>query len=78
MTPNFWAPACTHPSPVAAIALRLSGACQRYQSPPNHGDGGCRLCRPSLFQQGVVGAFAEGFGFLTSDFGVGKSQDLGC
>ena len=26
----------------------------------------------------VVGAFAEGFGFLTSDFGVGKSQDLGC
>jgi hypothetical protein len=39
--------------------------------------GGCRLCQPSLFQQGVVGAFAEGFGFLTSDFGVGKSQDLG-
>jgi hypothetical protein len=34
-------------------------------------------CQPSLFQQGVVGAFAEGFGFLTSDFGVGKSQDLG-
>jgi len=25
----------------------------------------------------VVGAFAEGFGVLTSDFGVGKSQDLG-
>jgi len=24
-----------------------------------------------------VGAFAEGFGVLTSDFGVGKSQDLG-
>ena len=22
------------------------------------GVGGCRLCRPSLFQQGVVGAFA--------------------
>ena len=38
---------------------------------------GCRLCQPSLFQQGVVGAFAEGFGVLTSDFGVGKSQDLG-
>src|SRR5208283_2519678 len=34
MTPNFWAPACTHPSPVAAIALRPSGACQTYQSPP--------------------------------------------
>ena len=50
--------------------------------PPSHrapgGVGGCRLCQPSLFQQGVVGAFAEGFGFLTSDFGVGKSQDLGC
>src|SRR5271166_3901305 len=51
-------------------------------APPSHrapgGVGGCRLCQPSLFQQGVVGAFAEGFGFLTSDFGVGKSQDLGC
>src|SRR5271157_5643542 len=34
MTPNFWAHACTHPSPVAAIALRPSGACQTYQSPP--------------------------------------------
>src|SRR5208337_4535919 len=50
----------------------------RYQSPPQPRHGGCRLCQPSLFQQGVVGAFAEGFGFLTSDFGVGKSQDLGC
>ena len=27
-------PACTHPSPVAALALRPSGACQTYQSPP--------------------------------------------
>ena len=49
-------------------------------APPSHrapgGVGGCRLCQPSLFQQGVVGAFAWGFGFLTSDFGVGKSQDL--
>ena len=34
MTPNFSAPACMHPSPVAALALRLSGACQTYQSPP--------------------------------------------
>src|SRR5208337_2124247 len=41
------------------------------------GVGACRLCRPSLFQQGVVGAFAQGFGLLTSDFGVGTSQDLG-
>ena len=75
MTPNFSAPACMHPSPVAALALRPSGACQTYQSPPSHrapgGVGGCRLCRPSFFQQGVVGAFAEGFG-------VGNSQDLGC
>ena len=74
--------ACTHPSPVAALALRPSGACQRYQSPPSHrapgGVGGRRLGQPSLFQQGVVGAFAEGFGFLTPDFGVGKTQDLGC
>ena len=50
-------------------------------APPSHrapgGVGGCRLCQPSLFQQGVVDAFAEGFGVLTSDFGVGKSQDLG-
>src|SRR5271157_5966087 len=41
------------------------------------GVGACRLCQPSLFQQGVVGAFAQGFGLLTSDFGVGTSQDLG-
>src|SRR5208337_466963 len=34
MTPNFSAPACTHPSAVAAIALGPSGACQTYQSPP--------------------------------------------
>ncbi len=31
-------------------------------APPSHrapgGVGGCRLCQPSLFQQGVVGAFA--------------------
>ena len=33
MTPNFWAPACTHPSPVAALALRPSGACQRERFP---------------------------------------------
>ncbi len=26
--------ACLHPSPVAALALRPSGACQTYQSPP--------------------------------------------
>jgi hypothetical protein len=41
------------------------------------GVGGCRLGQPSLFQQGVVGAFAWGFGFLTPDFGVGKGQELG-
>ena len=63
MTPNFSAPACTHPGPVAALALRPSGACQTYHSPPpNHrapgGVGACRLCQPSLFQQGAVGAFA--------------------
>src|SRR5208282_1568560 len=41
------------------------------------GVGGCRLCQPSLFQQGVVGVFIWGFRVLTSDFGVGKGQDLG-
>ncbi len=50
-------------------------------APPSHrapgGVGACRLCQASLFQQGVVGAFAQGFGLLTSDFGVGTSQDLG-
>src|SRR5208337_667287 len=35
MTPNFSVPACMHPSAVAALALRPSGACQTYQSPPN-------------------------------------------
>ena len=82
MTPNFSVHACMHPSPVAAIALGPPGACQTYHRPPSHrapgGVGGCRLCQPSLFEQGVVGVFAEGFGFLTSDFGVGNSQDLGC
>src|SRR5271165_4508663 len=34
MTPNFSAPACTHPSAVAALALGPSRACQTYQSPP--------------------------------------------
>src|SRR5271157_61344 len=32
MTPNFWAPACTRPSPMAALALRPSGACQVCKS----------------------------------------------
>jgi len=70
--------------------LRPSGACQTYQSPPQppgsrsgpperaHGGvGGCRLGQPSVFHQGVVGAFTEGFGLFSSDFGVGMSQDLG-
>src|SRR5271165_1485212 len=34
MTPNFSAPACMHPSLVAALALRPSGVCQTNQSPP--------------------------------------------
>ncbi len=85
-TPNFWAPACTHPSPVAALALRPSGACQTYQSPPQppgprsgppEGWAAVGFVSPASFHSGVVGAFAEGFGALTSDFGVGKSQDLG-
>ena len=33
---------------------------------------------PASFNRGLWAQFAEGFGFLTSDFGVGKSQDLGC
>jgi len=41
------------------------------------GVGGCRLCQPSLFPQGVVGAFTQGFGSLTPDFGVGMGQELG-
>jgi hypothetical protein len=82
MTPNFLAPACMHPSAVDALALRPSGECQTYQSPPQppgpRRGGRLSACQPSLFQQGVVGAFTEGFGLFTSDFGVGKSQDLGC
>jgi len=75
MTPNFWVHACMHTSAVTAIALRPSGACQRYQSPPQprHGACRCRLCQPSLFQQGFVGGFAEGSGFLTSDL-VGQKE----
>ena len=37
------------------------------------------LVSPASFCiQGVVGAFTEGFGLFSSDFGVGTSQDLGC
>ena len=69
MTPNFSATACMHPSPVATLALRPSGACQRYQSPPRatgppEGWAPVGFCQPSLFQQGVVGAFALGFWVL--------------
>ena len=38
---------------------------------------GCRLGQPSVFHQGVVGAFAWGFGLFSSDFGVGTSPNLG-
>ena len=82
MTPNFSAPACTHPSAVAAIALRPSGACQSVPiappaTGPPEGWAAVGFVSPASFNRGVVGAFAEGFGVLTSDFGVGKSQDLG-
>ena len=81
MTPNFSAL-------LARIRVRWplspwgrQGHARRTNRPPSHrapgGVGGCRLCQPSLFRQGVVGAFAEGFGVLTSDFRVGTSQDLG-
>src|SRR5208282_6336036 len=43
---------------------------EQYCTGPPEGWAAVGFCRPSLFQQGVVGAFAEGFG-------VGKSQDLG-
>ena len=87
MTPNFSVPACMHPSPLAALALGPSGACQTYQSPtqppgprsgPPEGWAAVGLVSPaSFFIQGVVGAFAQGFGLFSSDFGVGMSQDLG-
>ena len=38
---------------------------------------GCRLGQPSVFHQGVVGAFTEVFGLFSSVFGVGTRQDLG-
>src|SRR5271157_829675 len=81
-TPNFWAPACMHPSPVAALALRPSGACQRYQSPsqppgPRRGGRLSAWSAQPFSSVGCGGAFTEGFGLLTSDFGVGKRQDLG-
>ncbi len=70
MTPNFPAPACMHPSPVAALALRPSGACQRHQSPthpPGHRRGRAHrrslgwavgLVSPASFCiKGVLGSF---------------------
>ena len=47
---------------------------------PNHGApgglGGCRLGQPSVFHQGVAGAFSQGLGLFSSVFGVGTSPDL--
>ena len=65
-----------------SLALGPSGTCQTYQSPPSatgppEGWAAVGFVSPAFFNRGVVGAFAEGFGVLTSDFGVGKSQDLG-
>ena len=50
-----------HPSAVAALALEaVRGMPDVLIAPPRApgGVGGCRLGQPSLFQQGVVGAFA--------------------
>jgi len=37
-----------------------------------------RRVRYVCVRPGVVGAFTEGFGCLTPDFGVGMGQDRGC
>jgi len=80
MTPNFWALACTHSSQVAALALRPSGAFQRYQSPPQPpGPGwvdGCRLGQPSVFHQGV-GNGQRGYNFFGQEGTSPKSVGFG-
>ena len=58
MTPNFSAPACMHTSAVAALALRPSGACQTYQSPPQppgppEGWAAVGLVSPASFNRGL-------------------------
>ena len=55
---SFWVHACTHPSPVAALALRPSGACQTYQSPPQppgprRGGRMSALSSPASFNRGL-------------------------
>jgi len=62
--------------PDVPIALPATGPPQRSGPHAERGVG-CRLCQPSVFHQGVVGAFTEGFGLFTPDFGVGKGQELG-
>ena len=65
-----WAPACTDPSPVAALALRPSGACQRYQSPrqrPGPPRGG-RLSALSTQPLSTGGCGRGCLGFWVFDF----------
>ena len=50
MTPNFSAPACMHPSAVAAIALRPSGACQSIS-------GYLEVASPLVADQSLAGQF---------------------
>ncbi len=86
---QFWKLACMHPSPVAALAPRPSGAYQRHQSsiqwvPGGVGPTGAALgwavglvSPASFFIQGGCGRVCLGSGLFSSDFVVGTSQYLG-
>ena len=81
MTPNFSAPACMHPSPVAALALRPSGACQTYQSPPSHwapgGVGVVGFVGPASFNRGLRARLLRVLGSERVRIGLLTVSDLG-
>ena len=53
MTPNFLAPACMHPSAVAAIALGRQGHARRTNRPPSHGTAAVGFVSPASFNRGL-------------------------
>src|SRR5208337_5648182 len=81
MTPDFSAPACTHPSPVAALALGPSGACQTYQSPPQppgpRRDGRLSALSAQPLSTGACGRVCLGFWGLDLRFWGRKESGSG-
>src|SRR5271157_1326659 len=63
MTPNCLSASlhaiCPPGQDAMGVGPKSSGAHQTHGSPPQPRHGSLRLCQPCLFQQGIVGAFAQ-------------------